>query len=326
MSESKSAGRERLIETGHDIPRGARLAEVVEAYEVDDDIPCGIPTCRTPHRRGFMVAFACDDGSTGLGRVGHVCGERAFGLDWKQHLATFETRKHLAAMQERAAECLAACDAVEPRLPSLLPLASAVDEARRSIEVSLPDLFSACVHAAKSDGRVRRWVWDDKKVAGVQLAGRSFWVKGPIAQRLRRLASDIQVFRKAVDDPKTKLPRLSEMLAAIGFPEQRLSDLETELRAALEALRPGTMARIVEELAKGHSGSFGSMEQGQLVRWEMETVKTGGWFKVVDLVNIVHLGKEALVEPYSSAMPPPVPPDPAVGGRVRADVDALDDP
>ena len=56
-----------------------RLTEVVEAYEVEDEIPCGIPSCRTPHRKGFVVALSCADGSAGHGRVGHVCDERAFG-------------------------------------------------------------------------------------------------------------------------------------------------------------------------------------------------------------------------------------------------------
>lgn len=55
--------------------------------------PCGIVSCSTPHRKGYIVRLA--DGT--VSHIGNKCGKRWFDADWSQQLSRYRERRNAAA-------------------------------------------------------------------------------------------------------------------------------------------------------------------------------------------------------------------------------------
>lgn len=91
-------------------PKQSKLVEVLAPYHFDEPYPCGLSSCHTPHKTGYLVVTG-DNRET---NIGGVCGKHIFGdefaikanlqrqrADLKYQLDTLqgirgETDRHLA--------------------------------------------------------------------------------------------------------------------------------------------------------------------------------------------------------------------------------------
>jgi hypothetical protein len=61
-------------------PQSETLKEIIGAYSLGDPVSCGLSSCRTAHKRGYVVVTA-----NGLvSNIGNICGVRHFGVDFRQ--------------------------------------------------------------------------------------------------------------------------------------------------------------------------------------------------------------------------------------------------
>ncbi len=59
-------------------PKQSKLVEVLAPYHFDEPHPCGLSSCHTPHKTGYLVVTD-DNRET---NIGGVCGRRIFGDDF----------------------------------------------------------------------------------------------------------------------------------------------------------------------------------------------------------------------------------------------------
>lgn len=119
MTNPSSKPRIR-IEFPHDIqaqpgytetvdPKAQQLTRVITHYHLRQEFPCGIKTCRQPHKDGFLVAL--ENGQ--CTNVGHVCG--------KQYWDKFEEMTRRYADAEVRPRLMSALTDFRRRAPELAP-------------------------------------------------------------------------------------------------------------------------------------------------------------------------------------------------------------
>lgn len=70
-------------------PRQHKLVEVLKDYIFDNEVPCGLSTCKQGHLKGFLVRTESGVETN----IGHVCGKRQFGEDFDVASARFNRAK-----------------------------------------------------------------------------------------------------------------------------------------------------------------------------------------------------------------------------------------
>jgi hypothetical protein len=82
------------------VPPGASLNRIVDEYKLADEaLKCGLPSCRQPHKQGYIVELS--DGRQA--RVGHICGKQRFGNGWREKVAEHRRDRKRQAFRRRVA-------------------------------------------------------------------------------------------------------------------------------------------------------------------------------------------------------------------------------
>ena len=96
-------------------PRAHKLSAILTDYHFDEQIPCGLTNCRTPHNHGVLVLT--EDGAET--NIGHICGAKHFPEQFMGARKEFRRRQaaraHLDVIQEylgKVSEYAAAIDEV----------------------------------------------------------------------------------------------------------------------------------------------------------------------------------------------------------------------
>jgi hypothetical protein len=96
-------------------PRTHKLSEILTDYHFDEQIPCGLANCRTPHNHGVLVLT--EDGSET--NIGHICGAKHFPEQFMGARKEFRRRQaaraHLDVIQDylgKVSQYVAAMDQV----------------------------------------------------------------------------------------------------------------------------------------------------------------------------------------------------------------------
>lgn len=224
------------LPVGHEVPRGARLLRVCDGYkDLPDAIPCGLANCHTPHKTGFVVAFAREDGTEGEGLVGHVCGKNFFGADWTSQMRAHGNRVRIAELHGRAEGALADCETVSPLLTRVRVILDALDAAQRAIVTAAPEVHRLGVDAARSN----RQAYLGEGASGprfLTMQGVSFWTRERFHQKANRLEADIRILRQKVNDPHLTVAKLGMMLTSFGSARMRTQEIIDDTASDLRAL------------------------------------------------------------------------------------------
>lgn len=87
--------KERLGFSSPVDPKEIKLKEIIGRYDLTPMDRCGLSSCRTKHNKGFLVV--CDGGIET--NIGQKCGQREFGVKFRELAATF--RRETNAQRHR---------------------------------------------------------------------------------------------------------------------------------------------------------------------------------------------------------------------------------
>ena len=84
------------------IPLKAQLDSIVGSYEnIPNAIRCGFFSCRTNHKKGFIVSFIDPNTlNTQKSTIGHICGKREF-TDWEIELTKYNNKIREKIIKEK---------------------------------------------------------------------------------------------------------------------------------------------------------------------------------------------------------------------------------
>jgi hypothetical protein len=243
METADSIDRPRSLPAGHEIPKGATLNKIEEAYkDLPDAIPCGLANCHTPHKNGYVVSFTTPSGEPGEGLVGHVCGRKHFGIEtFEASIRAHEVKQQLASQAEQFMQKTDECRKIEPYLPLLQEVASKVYDARTAIQIDFSDFFRVCENAARSSGGII--LGDDYhtgKAFQVRLPSSGFWIRNDVAKKASRLQGDVRLFLNRAHLCRTAKGQTA-MMSAIGSPKDQCRRLLMSVMNDIEALYPDHM-------------------------------------------------------------------------------------
>ncbi len=282
------------------IPRSALLLEISGQYgPLPDKLPCGLAGCRTPHQKGFLVAFQEKNGSRGLGRVGHICGRNHFGTSWTEAKNAFDRKMHADQVDEARQRFLARMGNVLPRLDRLVPIVTEIASIRAALG---PDVTRACTEAARGESGVIAIYSGRKLVHQHKLEGRSFWLTGgDLRHRVTSLQSDGSRFIDYLASPDADLREVERRLNGFSDVPQRWRAIRNCIESALATFAPkhvGQMLQVVNiivrrqaEMARAHHSVW---QLGvRLTGTSLEILERGGprgrppevWEKGVDLAR-----------------------------------------
>src|SRR6185437_14293129 len=162
------------LPTGVIIPRDATLLEIRDSYgPLADEVRCGLEGCRTPHKRGFTVAFSVPvDGAEGVGIVGHVCGKNAFGTGWIEAERVYDAKLRAAEADAARERFIGRAGRILPELGAVRPRLQKLNAARRAIEKHAAVVMKICSDAVRtSHGLIK--IGDHTLH---HLEGKPFWI------------------------------------------------------------------------------------------------------------------------------------------------------
>lgn len=96
-------------------PDATELVGMIGSYFLDPMVPCGLSTCHTKHKRGYVVITA--DGE--ITNIGKDCGRKHFPEGWAFHRNALESRYRIHKYREIIAQYVANKSAFEKRLRDL---------------------------------------------------------------------------------------------------------------------------------------------------------------------------------------------------------------
>jgi|GEM_PF-2453634 len=92
-----------------------KLTEIFGYYRFKDEIHCGLSGCHQPHGLGFIVRTATGAETN----VGHVCGEKEFGVAFKELASSFKEYYEVEQYKAIIISARTECDAWTQRINSL---------------------------------------------------------------------------------------------------------------------------------------------------------------------------------------------------------------
>lgn len=235
------------------IPRGATLAGIEGAYgPLKNEIACGLESCRTPHKSGFVVEFLPPGGrGAERGLIGRVCGKKAFGTDWQEASRRFAAERRITTVAELSRGLREAAEEILPQLRAALPTLRRCNAAYRAIAQHAPWLMSFCADAVRSHGGQIGVDRAGKFIPVLKLEGGGFYVSD---SRALRRAEELQAsLERAVEFLSRGAPpvrQVSDRIRALGDVRHAWSIIERELREAEVATRPATLARVVHAVGR----------------------------------------------------------------------------
>jgi hypothetical protein len=241
-------GRFASLPVGHEVPRGAELLRIREAYQgLTEAIPCGLPSCHVRHKKGSVVEFRAKDGSLGEGLMGHICGVGHFGeVSWQRHMKAHQDRVKISSLRAQCEGLLAECERLHPQMKRLTEAVRLVDQARASLQSKGSDLFRICLEATrKNDGLVRAQDWSGRTLA-IRLRHRAFWTRPEhsTSTKLVNLLRNLRDFPLRVEQADS-VSRLSGLISAIGSPSQQAREILSELENDIRALHEENLFEII---------------------------------------------------------------------------------
>lgn len=201
---SRSNYRE-VLDFGEDA--GRDLLDILGAYIFPDtkSVRCGIRSCRTPHRRGYLISTT--DGLET--NIGNVCGKKHLGATFTEKASQYRKKQTHQRNVEQIREIKLRINSLQSGLHSLKSAAESVSKLKILLNKCHPGLVRVLtsrsklndavlgarvpmtreeaerqyVHVAKenADGKVQTfeaWAakgWPQKRIVAGQLAGLGFW-------------------------------------------------------------------------------------------------------------------------------------------------------
>lgn len=269
----------------HLIPRGSDLLRILDTYNNSkEQIRCGLANCHQKHGKGFVVEYRSPDDVVGLGKVGHVCGKKFFGLAaWNVQVSEYRKAQNILVLQNLANEKLRECAVFEPAVHFIKALVKEIDFARTQLDLKAPLTFGACSHAVKSgNGAVSR---DDSGFTSggrIPVRGRAFWTRDPQTPKINRLEADINIIRRKITDPDLPPKTLSDNLGLLGSVQERLKLLLSDAKSDLSALDTDWLKKLIQHRTEKRLRIVGDVLEYEEVR--------GFWDGKREWVPVLNLG------------------------------------
>lgn len=96
-------------------PDATELVGMIGSYYLNPMVPCGLSSCHTKHKKGYVVVTA--DGE--FTNIGNDCGKKHFPEGWAVHRNALESRHRIQRYREVIALCMANKHVFEERLRGL---------------------------------------------------------------------------------------------------------------------------------------------------------------------------------------------------------------
>ena len=264
------------------ISSGSTLHRIEDSYgPLKDEVKCGLEGCRTPHKRGFIVAFSQSDSGTehGLGIVGHVCGKRAFGTGWVEAERAYDARVRAEEVRAAAERFQARIGLILPELQAALPRLKWQHELRKILLHRAPMLMRMCQEAAsKHHGRIRRAQGGDF-VTLHRLRGEPFWLEDRALDRAKELDYAARRLQLFLGTPEATTKEIDRRLGQLGNVGHTWDLVSKWMAAADEALRPQHLQRVIEAVSRATNpaiAAYGAAYGLDLTRIEAVGVRVAG--------------------------------------------------
>ncbi len=238
-----------MLPTDIIIPRDATLLEIRDSYgPLSEEVRCGLEGCRTPHKRGFIVSFGDTSGvASGVGIVGHVCGQNAFGTNWLEAEQAYDAKVRAAEMDAARERFLVRSGRILPELRAALPRLKLHYIARRVLEKNAAFVMKTCVEAVKSShGRIGIYRGGQHRILH-RLEGESFWTTGNNAlPRATELDVEATSFQEYLRSPNVTKKEAERRLGNLTDIEHRWGLVSKAMQAAESALQPSHLGKVFE--------------------------------------------------------------------------------
>jgi hypothetical protein len=96
-------------------PKLAKPIRILAAYVFKKEVPCGVPDCHEPHGKGYLVLYS----NGAEGNMGHVCGEKTFGEEFKVLQRQFQRLSRLLAYRRTIESFQLRADSIQERIAEL---------------------------------------------------------------------------------------------------------------------------------------------------------------------------------------------------------------
>lgn len=136
--------------------RTQKLVSVIGRYILSDPVHCGLKSCRTPHKKGFVAAI---EGGA-VTNIGKDCGKTHFGVGFEEMSRNFERDDRNRERRERLQEFQSQVPGIRKRISALRGeqggdlIHKASRYFRSNCNVEIRDALSALV--ARRDGQLTK--------------------------------------------------------------------------------------------------------------------------------------------------------------------------
>ncbi|WP_218309735.1 hypothetical protein [Alteromonas antoniana] len=93
-------------------PTEIKLKRIIGKYDFSDENHCGLSSCNTSHKKGYLVVCANNIETN----IGHKCGEKYFGVDFKELESIFKKDINLRNARENIQRRIGELDYIRERV------------------------------------------------------------------------------------------------------------------------------------------------------------------------------------------------------------------
>ena len=112
-------------------PGSVEFLEIIGLYHEKHPRPCGLMTCHTPHKRGYIVTVKGGEETN----IGHQCGKTYFHVDFDELSRDFESRVSAYQHRVKLSEVAARSERIKHDLETLLEGPRGGRQVRRLVQM-----------------------------------------------------------------------------------------------------------------------------------------------------------------------------------------------
>jgi hypothetical protein len=271
------------------IPYGAVLAAIEDRYgPLSQKVRCGLKSCRTSHKRGFIVVFRHpSDGCEQRGLLGHVCGRKAFGESWQEARGIFNIKIRTAEIETAAKVFREKALAILPELRSAIPRLQWFRQAYQILSQHAPGLMRLCVDGVRTKNGFLVREREGKMVPVLKIEGSQFFTSNHTLDKARELLLDIENLQRYMASDGASVREVERRLSMIGDLGRRWEMIARWMQAGNAALHPSNMRRVIDVVNKISRYEEVRMKGTVIEHQSRDTYghKSYGWAMLLDVAE-----------------------------------------